>query len=341
MVGRQIFLVVTMLMLTAGFANAFPHHLQDNDQLPTSVMDIGLHQEATIRTLQPIISHINVIQLRQSLVNAPETAAIAYETGLSAGDSATGLSLWASTIYTDFKDDKTGSEYEGDGTSVSFGTDKAFMDGKLVSGLSLAYDVSETSSEFNKGGTDTDSFTISPYLSYMLNNTYGLDFSFGWGKGDTDIHRYDWLDVKNSGSQDSDHSFYSIGVSGNHWLQNLSLGWRVGYYYSKTNYDSYTETDEFGFTIDIDDSSNKIGQVSASLQAGYYLKTWMPYVKVIYENETNRSPSSDSDDDGFVWELGANLFGVGSFSGGASISTKSGRGSYDSISAMARLSYAF
>lgn len=334
---KQISLVIVALMLSAGFAYAEFHE----EEPLTSVIGTGLHQEAVTRTLQPITSHINVIQLRQSLVNAPETAAIAYETGLSAGDTASGLSLWVSNVYTDFEDDKAGSEYDGDGISVSVGMDKVFMDGKLVSGLSLAYDYSETSSDFNNGGTDTDSFTISPYFSYMINNTYGVDFALGWGQGDTDIHRDDWVPVKYKGSQDSDHSFYSVGVSGNHWVQNVSLGWRLGYYYSKTNYDAYTETDGAGTTTDIDSSSNKIGQVSASVQAGYYLKTWMPYVKVIYENETTRSPSSDADDDGFVWELGANIFGSGNFSGGASLSTKSGRGSYESISAMARLSYAF
>ncbi len=346
MVRKQISLVAIILILSTAFAYAAPgdwvfDNWSEDGLSMTTMFDTGMHQETITRTLQPINSHINFIQFRQSLVNAPETAVIAYETGLSAGDAASGLSLWSSSIYTDFEDDKTGSKYDGDGVSVSVGMDKAFMDGMFVSGLSLAYDDSETSSAFNNGGTDTDSFTISPYLSYMLNNTYGLDFSFGWGQGDTDMHRDDLLGVKTSGSQDSDHSFYSVGISGNHWLQNISLGWRLGYYYSKTNYDSYTETDTDGLTTNIDDSSNKIGQIAASVQAGYYLKTWMPYVKVTYENETTRSPSSAADDDGFVWELGANLFGSGPFSGGASISTKSGRGSYESISAIARLSYAF
>jgi hypothetical protein len=340
MVKKQLALAVIIGALTTHVSYAAQH----DDTVPTTdLVGNAIHQEAITRTLSPINSHISNIQMLQSLVNAPQTAALNRATGLSAGDTVSGISLWGSTIYTDFEDDDSNSKYDGDGLSVSIGADKSFMDGKLISGLSLAYDDSETDSDFNSGGTDTDSFTISPYVSYMINDTYGLDFSAGWGEGDTDLHRNDILGDKNTGSQDSDHYFYSAGVSGNHWLKNFSLGWRVGYYHSWTRYDSYTETNKAtGTTTKYNDSSNTIGQIAASGQVGYYLTSWMPYFKLVYENEVSHSdPVAGDDDDGFVWELGANFFGTGSLSGGVSVSTISGRGSYDNTTAMGRLSYSF
>lgn len=337
-VGKRILLLIVMFTLVASLAYA-----QHEEESTTSLIGTGLLQEQVVRTLQPITTHINIIQLRQSLANAPQETAALLKTGLSAGDEGAGLNAWGSVVYTDFEDDTVGAEYKGDGQSVSVGIDKALLAGKLVTGLSLAYDVSETKSSFNNGGTDTDSYTISPYASYMLNDTFGLDFAFGWGGGDTDMHRNDFLGDKNSGSQDSDHSFYSVGFSGNHWLQNLSLGWRVGYYKSRTSYDSYTETNQVtGFTSVIPSSSNKIGQASASCQIGYYLQTWMPYVKTTFEKEVSRSSSSASnDDEGLVWEAGVNFFGAGSLSGGAALSTNSGRGNYDNTTFVANLSYRF
>jgi len=337
MFKKQFFLVILLIFVSASFACA---EEWEEDLDPVALSGTSSHLEATTRVLQPIYSRISDIQLSQSLVNAPHSAAILRETGISAGDEASGLNLWLNGVYIDFEDDTTGAAYDGNGTSFSVGADKSFGDGKLVAGLSMSYDMSETSNKTDAGRTDTDSFTFSPYLSYMFNNTYGVDFSFGWGQGDTDVQRYDWLLQKNSGSQDSDHSFYSIGVSGNHWLRNVSLSWRLGYYYSKTDSDAYTETNiATGVSSVVPESTNKVGQVAASLQVGYYLGTWMPYAKVVYENETTRTQSTaTNDDDGFVWEAGASLFGSGPFSGGVSFSMKSGRGSYDSMNAMARLS---
>ena len=343
MIGKHLTVILAMGSLAIPVVHAADQQ-QDLENTPTiDVIGTTIQQEAMTRTLAPISTRIEAIQLQQSLANAPQAEALGLITGLDAGDTGSGINLWGSTIYTDFEDDDSSLGYDGDGTSFSIGVDKNFFAGKLISGLSLAYDNSETTSDFNSGGTDTDSFTISPYVSYMINNTYGIDFAAGWGEGDTDLHRNDFLGNKNSGAQDSDHYFYSAGISGNHWLQNFSLGWRVGYYHSWTQYDSYTETNKAtGATTDYDDSSNRIGQLAVSGQVGYYLSTWMPYFKCIYENEVSHTDTlAGDDDDGFVWELGANFFGSGSLSGGVSIATKTGRGSYDSTTAMGRLSYSF
>lgn len=339
MFGRGFLASWALVFVSAGVVYAF------GEEHSTSLVDSAVtssHQERVDRTLQPINYRISDVLFRQSMVNAPQLASIFGETGLAAGDESLGLNGWGNIIYSDFEDDSTGAAYDGDGTSFGVGVDKSFLDNKLIGGLSLSYDMSETNDDFG-GDTDTDSFTISPYLTYMLNNTYSVDFSFGWGEGDTDIQRYDVLSQKNSGSQDSDHSFYSLGVSGSHWLDMMNLSWRVGYYSSRTNYDEYTEKNvATGLVTTTPESTNKIAQASVSFQVGYYLETWMPYAKVAYEKDTSRTKSTaNNDDDGFVWEAGANIFTSGPFSGGASISARTGRGDYDNISGMARVSYAF
>ncbi len=294
---------------TAGTTSAIGPKLQLQEQR---------NREAIMRP------HLDAVILRQQLGNgqAPAGYAGGFE-GMAAGDEGSAisdkLSIWTSVNYSEAESDFPGIAFKSDTTSGSIGVDYVVSD-KVNIGAFLSYAETETTSGFNGGGSDTDSFTFGPYVSFVLDDVFTMDGSIGYTRSDIDNRRLVG-GVIVTGQQDGDTAFVSANLNAQKWYGNWGVSGRAGFSYSSTDNDSYT--DSVGTTFAATES--QLGQLQAGAKVSYYTSNLLPYFGVTYMYDaisddvtTTTPPQPDNDNDEVQLEAGIALFGEGAWSGGIS-----------------------
>lgn len=267
--------------------------------------------------------------------------------GVAAGEESSAitdrLSVWASANYSESESDFAPTAYKSETTGGSVGVDYVVSDFVTV-GAFLSYNDTDTKTAFNGGGSDTKAITFGPYASFVVDDIFNVDASVGYTSSDIDNSRTVG-GVVATGDQDGDTVFMSVGLNAMKWYDNnIGVSGRVGWSYSDTDNDAYT--DSLGTTFVA--TNSQLGQISIGGKVSYYGGSYMPYVGATYkydaisDNVTTVAPPSPANDkDEIQLEAGLSLFGDGPLSGGISANYSVLREDYDGWGVGANIAYRF
>ncbi len=267
--------------------------------------------------------------------------------GVAAGEQSSALtdnlSLWASVNYSESESDFAPTAYKSETVGGTVGLDYTVSDYVTV-GAFISYNDTDTTSAFNGGSADTQAITIGPYASFVVDEIFNVDASIAYTTNDIDNTRTVGAAVA-TGNQDGDSLYVSVGLNAMKWYDNnIGLSGRLGWAYSDTDNDSYT--DSLGTTFGATDS--QLGQISLGGKVNYYGGSYMPYIGATYKYDaisdnvnTVTPPSPANDKDEVLLEAGVSLFGDGNLSGGISGNYSVLREDYDGWGIGGNISYRF
>ncbi|HBM87174.1 MAG TPA: autotransporter domain-containing protein [Rhodobiaceae bacterium] len=324
--------LTSMTLLTVGAvssASASPHattgFVATSTSGTTSALapDLLMDEQKVREAL--LTPHLFTLFLLQQIANGQKPAGYAggFETGVAAGEQAAVMSdkvsVWSSINYSEAESDFTATAYDSETVAGSVGLD--YILSKFVTlGAYISYSDTDTNSTFNGGSSDTESFSIGPYASFVVDDMFSIDASIGYSTSDIDNSRTVGAVVA-TGNQDGDTVFMSIGLNGMKWYDNIGVSGRLGWSYSDTDNDAYTDSLGTAFTA----TDSQLGQIQLGGQVSYYTENFMPYVGATYVYDaisddvtTVAPPQPDNDKDEVRLDAGVNIFGSGALSGGLS-----------------------
>ncbi|RLA21464.1 MAG: hypothetical protein DRQ61_08510 [Gammaproteobacteria bacterium] len=335
LINTVIMVPAAAISLVGGVAFASPNHGGYHNSPVTQVTQSTLNRAVSRRLLAPIRLRIDQWRATSASSGNVGSMSLAPANGMSAGDATNGLSGWASFTSGNADDDTPGLSYDSDVDTYSFGLDTQFNE-SLLGGVSLTIEDTEVRSDFNNGKSETDGYTIAPYIAYVIDETFSIDGSAGYSWTETDMKRNN---SAVSGSQDGNSYFLSVNANATHWINSVNLTGRVGYLYSKSELDSFTESD----TTRVSSSDSYLGQFQFNATAAYYTEHVMPYFSATYEKDAKLTKvvGSPNDDSGMVYSIGANVYNYGPISGGLAYTLVSDRDNIDNDSWSANIAMQF
>ncbi len=247
--------------LARGFANdaqtALVGYLQESEQSDQSVNLLQkLAMEASFDT-----------SLVGMGVDAGKIDADGVETR-SALSNASPFTVWGNGSYTsldnDFNQDGNDSRYNGDVWGYNIGLDYRFQD-NLIAGLSLGYNDSSLTTDFNNGTYEEDAWVASSYAIYTPLENLHLVMEGGYGIGDIDVTRNNNA-VR--GTTESDLWYGAVKATYSYVPStNLPLTLRpsVAFLASQKKVEAYRESD--GTLVEAVGSNTR--QLKPSLEASY------------------------------------------------------------------------
>ncbi|MCE7998224.1 MAG: autotransporter outer membrane beta-barrel domain-containing protein [Rhodobiaceae bacterium] len=346
--------LVSSMLLAIGAtssANAAPHS--------SSSLFVASSTEGTLNAIAPLIqiyqmailtsllqNHLYMLQLGQR-GNTPSSPDMSGNfTGIAAGEQSSALtdklSIWASANYSEAESDFAPTAYKSETVGGSVGVDYILSD-YVTLGAFLSYNDTDTNSSFNGGSADTQAITFGPYASFVVDDMFSIDASIAYTTSDIDNSRTVGAVVA-TGNQDGDSTYISVGLNAMKWYDNIGVSGRLGWGYSDTDNDAYT--DSLGTAFAATDS--QLGQISLGGKVSYYGGSYMPYIGATYkydavsDNVTTVTPPSPANDkDEVQLEAGISLFGDGPLSGGISGSYTVLREEFDGWGVGGNISYRF
>jgi hypothetical protein len=221
------------------------------------------------------------------------------QTGLAAGDPAATsvFALWGSYAYSDFDSDftfaGTSLAYDAHSHSGLGGFDRLFA-GRFLLGLALGYQSTESDTDFNGGGQESDGYTIAPYAAVLLNDIFSVDVSGGYVPLEYDQDRISPTDGTETRAEfDADRWFVATNLNALATVQNWVLGARVGYLRTEEEQDGYTEVGSVasglaGTLRSVAERDIELSQVVVGGDIGYTFGAFEPYAMVSYRNDLDR-----------------------------------------------------
>lgn len=224
--------------------------------------------------------------------------------GQSAGDELTNWNIWGSYNGNDFNGDiplvnafdglgnpVPLASYDADINSFMVGFD-TLLNSQLVLGLAIGYEDGDIFTAYNGGNNESDGFTVTPYLAYLINETYSIDVSAGYSRLSYDTDRIDNTNGNSIlGSFDSDRWFFASNLNIAKAYDKFFINGRIGYLYTEEEQDSYTETG--GPTArTLGTRHIDLSQLIIGVDIAYSMGAFEPYIIASYLNDLSR-------DDGF------------------------------------------
>jgi hypothetical protein len=169
--------------------------------------------------------------------------------GVGSGNSE---SLWISTAINSIENDFSRTAFYGATQNLLAGFDLT-RSNKYVAGVSVGYEASNFTTQFNTGNEKTRGFNINPYFAWLLSDTWSLDLILGYGDFDTRQTRTVGIGLLNTLAVNSDFSSKRGLASTN--LTNVSTwgNWKLtgslGYLWSRRENDAYVESTVLGNTV--------------------------------------------------------------------------------------------
>lgn len=247
-------------------------------------------------------------------------------TGTAAAGGGNRWNVWAAAA-----ENRTASSFQplrssSDIGSLSAGVDYRISDGLLV-GFALAGDRSRSNLNYVTGGGNLsgDGYTLAPYFAYVLNRSWTLDGSVGYGRSN-----YDVSGGGVSGSFRGTRTFGSIGL--NYRQQIAGSRWGVIGRGALTSLSSRTSSFTATNNVFTDGTVSDLTQLRLGGQLAYAAGQVSPYFALTYVYDTRRPESlivggqtSSGDRDSWVPAIGLRFSGSGSVYGGLQLSSERGR----------------
>jgi hypothetical protein len=282
-----------------------------------------------------------------SIFNGPEdTIAGLEKKGMAAGDKNATFNTWitgtANNTEQYYAVANNFVTNESDIVTGVLGADYALSPTMIV-GLSLAMDggdgfwVNASPVIVNGVGRfESKGYLMAPYFGMLITNELAADVSIGFGQGDRNMD--------DSVNADADRIFAAANLSYSKWMGNAQLTGKFGYLHAEEKYDDSVVN---GIEMAGTGAKNKMDQLHAGVQAGYWMKGVMPYVGLTYVNDVNRSTTlaclnDPIDKDAFQLTLGANYISLEKgITAGLAYSVEELRSSQENNVFMANFNYKF
>lgn len=124
----------------------------------------------------PMVNTIDDDYLKMANINKFEAVG-----GISASPDLSNWSVWATPVFSSFKNNIAPSTSKGDVSIALMGLEYNHDD-TIIAGLSYAYSNVNATTLSNNGKLKSVSNTVSPYFVYILNDRWMLDASAGFGQ---------------------------------------------------------------------------------------------------------------------------------------------------------------
>ncbi len=291
-------------------------------------------------------------QIRQESAEDSSSATALFgsgrSSGLSAGGSLAGWGVWASYNRSQFDGDApitgavlTTTSYNASQNSFTLGADRLFMD-QLLIGLTVSYEDMSANTVFNGGVTENKGITVAPYLAYLINDTFSVDFMTGYAALNYDTTRLDFTNASTiNGDFDAHRVFAATNLNALFTPEQWAIAARVGYLYSREEQDDYVETGGAGNARTIGNRHLDLSQVTIGADIAYSFAQLEPYFTAVYRNDLGRDDGSSAgglpgavtsnlpqDDDEFQLGFGFRYFGNQGVTGSLEWLTTTGRDAF-------------
>lgn len=223
---------------------------------------------------------------------APQTFILGGD-GKAAGDPVNKTAIWMNIGNSWVENDQTGVDYSGTIFTGLVGVDHQLTDSTLV-GVAFGYERPDITTGFNSGTFRGNNFAVSPYASYIINDTFSVAGTVGYAAVDYDSSR-------GNGAVTADITghrlFADLSATARFRLEGWSLQSGLGYMHLLETQNAYTETGPGAASYD--KSKIRLGQVRLSNKAGYPIETeWgsiMPFGSARLEYDVSHSPAGVAD----------------------------------------------
>ncbi len=277
--------------------------------------------------------------------------------GLAAGDNYAGWGTWLSYNRSQFESNAplsgailTTASYATTQNSVMVGADRFFAD-RILIGVSVGYEDTDTNTAFNGGSFDTHGAMIAPYAGYLINDILSVDLLAGYAALQYDSRRLDTTDASIiSGDFASHRVFFASNLNALFTPGQWVIGARLGYLYSREEQDNYVETGGAGDARRVGDRHLDLSQLTIGADMAYRFGHLEPYLSATYNNDLGRDDGNSAgglpgevgriqpaDDDEFLLGFGFRYFGTQGVSGNLEWNRSTGRDSFNANSLLLTL----
>lgn len=343
-----------LLLPVIGYASPFigPCNFLGNDTVcpgahPGDATTSQRNLTDSITAITGSISKATAMGLRSSTVlggnNFGSSIDLERETGVAAGDNnSLNWSAWGSYSRTDGGSDVIYQRFNSTLNSVLIGIDRSYSE-NLIYGVAFGYDNNDVNTRFNAGEQDITSFTIAPYLGYVINPNFTFDLSAGYSGIDIDQTRLDTTNFTSiiNGDTESNRFFASGNLNGFTRYNNFVFSGRVGLIYAADFKNAIVETGgPDAFTVN--SRTVELGELQIGGDIAYSAWKLEPYATLFYEydfiyEDLNLDPgliaafgNAANDPSDFRIGFGARYFGNDGFSSTLEWSAIASRSEFDS-----------
>ncbi len=233
--------------------------------------------------------------------------------GRAAGNDPYRWGVWANGGVSWLAGDQQNADFRGTIKTFVTGLDRLVTDDLLV-GVALGYEHADIRLKYNNGRFEANNIAVSPYIGYIINNTFSLDATAGYALLNYDLERNSG-NVR--GSTDGSRWFGAANLNANTASGPWRFGSSLGYLYLRETTDAYTESD----TTRVASGTNHLGQARLAFKLSHVVPTswgsFTPYGQVRFEYDVDRSAPGVVDnagtrayDDRFgtAFTVGASIF---------------------------------
>lgn len=221
-----------------------------------------------------VVAATTVANITSNIIQLASTDA--EGSGIAAGNISNGLRAWAQVFgQTGDQDDRDGiNGYDVDTYGFAVGLDTQALADQMVVGLAFSYADTEVDSDnANRTNTEIDTYQITLYGTYNVDEATYVSGQLGYAFGDNDTHRQDIGGVNGidaNGDFDSNQFIarleagraYEVGA-----ITTLTPKLMVNYNYYDA--DSYRETGAGGAGLVVDQDTNHILEIGAGVDADW------------------------------------------------------------------------
>ncbi len=274
--------VGTVLDSLAGTSNTELSQIQTQLAAATTAAALGEVLEATQPTVDggAVAAGLGVVTSSTGMAQTRLASLRSGETGMAAGDSFTGRSIWGQIFGTTGQQDKRDNidGYDIDTVGAAIGADTGDAGDDWVLGLALGYANSEVDSDnANNTQTDIDTYQVSLYGQYDVDDRTFVNAQVGYAYNDNETKRYNVGGVSGltaSGDYSSD-VYYARAEIGRDYAQDAGLTLTPTLMANYVHYDAedYTETGAGGANLTIDSDAMNIFELGIGLDAAWKTQT--------------------------------------------------------------------
>ena len=317
---------------------------------------LSAHSECFAGGWTNVINQINGTSFQQAMANskalegrwssdAPGPRASVVMRGMAAGGAVGKWNLWGNVANNNnrqnyLSDNGGTTNNDSDVLTGTIGVDYLISPGFVI-GVSAAFDKGDTtgtntnSPDINK--SDTDGWTLAPYIGWQIDRNWSLDASLGWGSGK--------MKSNANTAADSDRWFGAANLNYETWRGNWQFAGKASLLHGVEDYDNMKVA---GASFANTAAENTIDQFRLGLQVGYWMNGFLPYGQIGYTTDFTRkttqigAPSDPIGDDAWYWGLGANFFSLpGKVHGGIAYRQEEGRNNQKNWNLMLNVGFRF
>lgn len=191
-----------------------------------------------------------------------------YTGGVAGSYDWSNWSVWGTPVVSQFKNNIAPNTSNGTVVLGLIGLEYNYDD-RLISGLSLAADSTNSNTTYNGGTYKSTGLTVSPYMAYQINDSWLADLSAGFGGSNPTT-----TVGSSTGTTNYSRFFAAAGLTDRIEVDKFTFTPRVSYTMYKDSLDAYTSsTNTYNPAL-----TTYLYQTKLGVQASYDAKIMNPFV---------------------------------------------------------------